>query len=128
VLRDACPSRGILARLGERWAMLILVSLRSGPLRFGQLQREVEVITKKMLTQALRRLERDGLVSRLTVRARPIAVEYRLTPRAHDVVPTVLALKEWAGRNWKDIAQSNDAFDACLAECRYQEESTGSAS
>ena len=69
--------------------MLLLVRLKDRPRRFGELRREIEGITKKMLTQALRRLERDGLISRRTLSARPLAIEYLLTERGRDVVPIV---------------------------------------
>ena len=95
-LRYACPSRAILARLGERWAMLLIVRLKDGPMRFGQLSRAVEGITQKMLAQALRRLERDGLVARETIQAKPLAVQYQLTPRAWEIIPAILELKRWA--------------------------------
>lgn len=110
--REVCPSRKILSRLGERWAMLLLVRLKDRPRRFGELRREIEGITKKMLTQALRRLERDGLISRRTLSARPLAIEYLLTERGRDVVPIVARFKQWAESNWRTIHDSNRAFDA----------------
>jgi DNA-binding HxlR family transcriptional regulator len=106
-----CPSRNVLARLGERWAMLLLVRLKDEPMRFGELRREVEGITQKMLTQSLRRLERDGLITRRTVSEKPLAVEYSLTKRAREVVPTIISLKKWAEANWRGIQDSNRIFD-----------------
>jgi DNA-binding HxlR family transcriptional regulator len=92
--------------------MLLLVRLKDRPRRFGELRREIEGITKKMLTQALRRLERDGLISRRTLGARPLAIEYLLTERGRDVVPIVARFKQWAESNWRAIHDSNRAFDA----------------
>jgi DNA-binding HxlR family transcriptional regulator len=119
-LRAACPSRDILARLGERWAMLLLVRLSGQPTRYGQLQREIEGITRKMLTQTLRRLERDGLITRRLLSRRPLAVEYALTPRAREVVPVIVSLKRWAEKNWRAIHESNAAFDRGRPNCYSQ--------
>ncbi|MFT3696435.1 MAG: helix-turn-helix domain-containing protein [Kofleriaceae bacterium] len=109
--KQNCPSSRILERLGERWAMLLLVRLSDGPVRYLQLQRDIEGITKKMLTQTLRRLERDGFVVRQTIRLRPLAVEYALTPRGREVTPLIVQLKRWAEQNWRAIGASNAAFD-----------------
>jgi DNA-binding HxlR family transcriptional regulator len=114
VFKETCPSRGILARLGERWAMLVLVRLKTRPLRFGTLQRELEGISQKMLTQTLRRLERDGLITRRTICLKPLAVEYDLTPRAREVVPVIEQLKRWAENNWRAIRDANASFDAAF--------------
>lgn len=108
---EDCPSAGVLSRLGERWAMLLLVRLSERPMRFGELRRGLGRITQKMLTQSLRRLERDGLVSRTTLSERPLAVEYRLTERAETVVPIIASLKGWAEQNWQAVGISNVEFD-----------------
>jgi DNA-binding HxlR family transcriptional regulator len=110
--KQLCPSRRILERLGERWAMLLLVRLESGPMRFGELRREIEGVSQKMLTQTLRRLERDGYIQRHKISDRPIAVEYELTERAREIVPIVASLKRWAEDNWQAVHDSNVAFDA----------------
>jgi DNA-binding HxlR family transcriptional regulator len=107
-----CPSRHVLARLGERWTMLLVVRLKDGPVRFGELRRSIEAITQKMLTQTLRSLERDGLVSRRLVSDRPLAVEYDLTKRGKDLVPIAVLLKGWAEKNLSAIEAANNEFDA----------------
>lgn len=111
----ACPSRGLVARLGEKWAMLALTALADGPVRFGALKRRLEGISAKMLGQTLRSLERDGLVARTLRDARPIAVDYRLTARGRDLLPLARALKDWAEANLHAIEADNARYDAADA-------------
>lgn len=107
----ACPSRGLIARLGEKWALLALVALAEKPERFGALKRRLEGISAKMLGQTLRNLERDGLVARTILSTRPIAVDYRLTSRGEDLLPLARDLKRWAEINLPDIEADNMRFD-----------------
>jgi DNA-binding HxlR family transcriptional regulator len=106
-----CPSRDILARMGEKWTSLALVALNDGPMRFGALQRKLEGISQKMLSQTLRNLERDGLATRTVLDLRPLSVEYALTERTKNLVPIVVALKAWAEGNLHAIEKSNASFD-----------------
>lgn len=106
-----CPSRAVLARIGEKWASLAIVALAAGPVRFAPLQRKLDGISQKVLTQTLRNLERDGLVTRTVRSRRPLTVEYDLTPRARDLVPILGALKAWAEANLHGIRADNAAFD-----------------
>jgi DNA-binding HxlR family transcriptional regulator len=106
-----CPSRDVLARMGEKWTSLALVALKDCPMRFGALQRKLEGISQKMLSQTLRSLERDGLVTRTVLDLRPLSVEYDITPRAKSLVPIVVALKAWAETNLHAIEKSNTKFD-----------------
>jgi DNA-binding HxlR family transcriptional regulator len=92
----ACPSRAVLARIGEKWAALAIVALADGPLRFGALLRQLEGVSQKMLTQTLRGLEQDGLVTRTLYDEMPLRVEYRLTPPGEKLVPHLKELKTWA--------------------------------
>lgn len=80
VLAAACPTRQVVFRLGEKWTLLILYALATGPHRFGELQRAVEGISQRMLTQTVRNLERDGLVCREVVATIPPQVTYTLSP------------------------------------------------
>ncbi|MEL6858355.1 MAG: helix-turn-helix domain-containing protein [Pseudomonadota bacterium] len=101
-----------MARIGDKWATLVLVALADGPHRFGELRRRLEGISQKMLTQTARNLERDGLVTRTLYDERPIRVEYALTSRGQTLVPHVVALKQWAEKNWNSVEQAQAAFDA----------------
>ena len=106
-----CPSRPLLARIGDKWSTLLLVALADGPLRFGGLRRRLDGISQKMLTQTARHLERDGLVSRTLYDERPIRVEYDLTNLGRSLLPHVRSLKDWAEQNWRSVEASHARFD-----------------
>src|SRR6266700_1578571 len=76
----ACPSRQVLERISDKWVTLILVALAGGTLRYSELCRLIAGVSQKMLTQTLRTLERDGLVSRTMTPSVPVRVDYTLTP------------------------------------------------
>jgi DNA-binding HxlR family transcriptional regulator len=102
----ACPSRAVLARIGEKWTALAVVALADGPLRFGALLRRLEGVSQKMLTQTLRGLEQDSLLVRKLYDEMPLRVEYSLTPQGQSLVPHLQALKSWAEAH---VAQSADS-------------------
>lgn len=81
----ACPTREILTRIADKWSMLVILALGDGTLRFSALRRRVGGITQKMLTQTLRGLERDGLVTREVFPTVPVTVTYTLTPLGHSL-------------------------------------------
>ena len=85
-----------MARLGEKWTMLVIVALQNRPVRFGQLHRTIEGVSQKMLTQTLRNLEQDGLVIRRTVSDVPLRVEYELSDLGLSGLPTGQAFKAGA--------------------------------
>jgi DNA-binding HxlR family transcriptional regulator len=90
-----CPSRAALHRIGDRWTPLVGV-LAERPHRFGELRRRIDGISQKMLTQTLRSLARDGLVSRTAFATVPVTVEYALTPLGETLVPVLAAVRDWA--------------------------------
>jgi DNA-binding HxlR family transcriptional regulator len=99
-----CPSREVLALIGEKWVSLIIGALKDRVMRFGELKRVCEGISQKMLTQTLRKLERDGLVMRtLYADTFPIKAEYRLTELGRSLLPVVQAAKSWAEENLHEI-------------------------
>lgn len=95
-LDPRCPSRFVLTRIGDRWTALIVSLLGQRPYRFGELQRTVEGISQKVLTQTLRSMEKDGLVRRDVLSTRPLAVEYSLTDLGRTLVPVVESIVRWA--------------------------------
>ena len=107
-----CPVRDVLDRVGQKWTLLILVALEPAPKRFSQLQRQVGDISKRMLTQTLRQLERDGLVSRQVFPTKPPSVEYALTGLGRSALAPIGALLVWADSNHDAIRASRAAFDA----------------
>ena len=91
-----CPTRLVLDRVADKWAVLILGSLRDQPVRFNELRRMIEGISQKMLSQTLKSLERDGLVSRKAIPTVPVTVEYSITPLGRTLSATVDSLRVWA--------------------------------
>lgn len=101
-----CPIRNILARLCDKWSLLVIYTLDragGGPIRFKELQREIPDISQKMLTVTLRTLEEDGYVTRTVYPEVPPRVEYALTPCTHTLLPHIDALIGWAKENMATI-------------------------
>ncbi len=111
VLAEACPTRQVVNRIGDRWSLLVLYALEDGTLRFQQLRRAVEGVSQKMLTQTLRLLERDGLVRREIFASVPPHVEYSLTPLGHSLSGRIAAIREWAYANMPGIEAARRDFD-----------------
>jgi len=107
----ACPSRQVLARISDKWVTLILVALAGDPLRYSDLGRIITGVSQKMLTQTLRSLERDGLVSRAVTASVPVRVDYQLTPLGDSLMPAVNAVKAWAEEHISEIETSRAAYD-----------------
>jgi DNA-binding HxlR family transcriptional regulator len=102
---------GILARVGDKWTVLVIVQLRGGPLRFSEVKRRLGSISQKMLTATLRALERDGFVTRTVYPTVPPRVEYELTALGRDLLKPVAAIAEWASRNADAIDRARARFD-----------------
>ena len=106
-----CPIRNILARLGDKWSLLVLYTLsQTERMRFGDLRRAVPDISQKMLTVTLRTLEEDGYVTRTIYPEVPPRVEYALTERAGSLLPHINALIEWALENKDSIMADRKTF------------------
>ncbi|WP_235199808.1 winged helix-turn-helix transcriptional regulator [Sphingomonas sp. RIT328] len=103
--------RDVLDRIGDKWSTLILGTLAAGPHRFSAVQRTVPDISKRMLTQTFRDLERDGLVARTVFPTKPPSVEYRLTPLGQTILEPLDVLVRWADRSQADIEAARQAFD-----------------
>jgi DNA-binding HxlR family transcriptional regulator len=106
-----CPTRRILDRIGDRWTVLIIGALGDGDARFSELRRRVDGISQKMLTQTLRGLERDGLVSRTVYPEVPVRVEYSLTGAGRTLLEPLSALRTWAIEHLSDVSASQDVYD-----------------
>jgi len=109
----ACPSREILIMIGEKWVCLVIGALDAQKiLRFGELKRICEGVSQKMLTQTLRKLERDGLVIRTVYADKvPLKVEYKLSPLGKSLVPVLQQVKLWAEMNLSEINDNRIAFE-----------------
>lgn len=108
---EDCPVRDVLDRIGDKWSVLILMALAREPKRFSALNRVVGDISKRMLTQTLRSLQRDGLVERTVYPTTPPTVDYRLTELGHSVLEPLVALIVWAENRHDDIRAARRAFD-----------------
>ena len=120
----ACPSRQLLARISDKWVALILAALGSdGPpprsarvghpraLRYSELSRRLAGVSQKMLTQTLRSLERDGLLTRTVTPTVPVTVSYELTDLGLSLQQIMLSLKAWAEANMDDVLVNRDDYD-----------------
>jgi DNA-binding HxlR family transcriptional regulator len=105
----------VLARVGDKWSVLVVTRLGERPMRFNELRRSIGGISQRMLTLTLRGLERDGLITRTVFAAVPPRVDYALTPLGRDLLAPVSALGAWATRNQSKIANARERFDGQAA-------------
>ncbi len=112
VFEDNCPTRIVLSRIADKWVLLILDRLQTGPMRFNELRREVKGISQKVLSQTLKKLERDGLISRRVFPTIPISVEYQLSNLGKTLTESVTALTHWAEKNMDAILLAQQLYDA----------------
>src|ERR1700739_4414138 len=101
----------VLARVGDKWSVLVVTRLGEQPMRFNELKRSIGGISQRMLTLTLRGLERDGLVTRTIYPTIPPRVDYALTPLGRDLLQPVSALGAWAIRNQAKIARARERVD-----------------
>jgi len=111
-----CPSGQALDRIADRWTILVLLALTDGPRRFTELARRIEGVSQKMLTQTLRGLERDGLVTRTVHAQVPPRVDYELTPLGHTLNAPISAVQQWALDHMADVLAAREAYDARRAQ------------
>lgn len=107
-----CPSRQLLDRIGDRWSVLTIGSLVDGPQRYSAIANRVQGVSQKMLTQTLRALERDGLVTRTVYPEIPPRVEYALTERGRSLRAVLEPLECWATDHMDDVAAARAEYDA----------------
>ena len=109
---SGCPTRQMLDLIGDKWTVLIVGLLEGGPKRFSQLQRSIEGISQKMLTQTLRQLERDGLVKRTIYPDVPLRVEYQLTALGETLCVPIKAIRDWADTHIDEVASAQQVYDS----------------
>ncbi len=108
---DCRAVASVLARVGDKWSVLVIMLLGTGPRRFNELKRMVGGISQRMLTLTLRGLERDGLVTRTVFPTVPPRVDYELTDLGHGLSKPVMSLGEWARHHLPDIEMARQNFD-----------------
>lgn len=104
-----CPVRHVLDHLAAKWTTLIILELEAGPQRFNALGRALPDVSRRMLTQSLRDLERDGLIARRVFPTKPPSVEYALTDLGRSLLPPLRGLLDWAEARAPEIAAARDA-------------------
>lgn len=112
VMKEACPTRQVLGRIADKWTMLVVLALEDGTLRFSQIRAKIGGVTQKMLTQTLRALERDGMVSRKAYPTVPVSVEYTLTPLGRSLAQAVTVIRQWAYSHIDSIEIARQRFDS----------------
>lgn len=108
---SGCPSRVLFDQISDKWSMMALAVLDSRPQRFNELKRQLEGVSQKALTQCLRRLERNGLVSRQVISLSPVAVQYEITSLGRTLQKPLRDLYAWTLDNLQQVEDARQAFD-----------------
>lgn len=111
---SGCPTRLVLDRIADKWTVLIIGRLAEGARRFGELRRDVAGISPKVLTQKLRELERDGVLTRKIYPSVPPKVEYRLTPLGQTLIGLLDAIRVWSETHIETVVAAQQTYDAQL--------------
>jgi DNA-binding HxlR family transcriptional regulator len=111
-LEVTAPHREFLDQVLDKWSLQVMDVLCEKPLRFNELRRAIPTVGQKSLTATLRRLERNGMVERVVLATRPVAVEYRIAPLGRNIQDLVDALLRWTTVNLPDVERARERFDA----------------
>lgn len=111
VFRPDCPSRPILDQIADKWSMMAMAVLAQ-PCRFNEIKRRLEGVTQRVLTQTLRRLERNGMITRRILPTSPVGVEYSLTPLGESLREPFLQLYWWTVSHADEIQARQSEYDA----------------
>ncbi len=109
---NACPIRNVLDEIGNKWSLLVMLSLQGRRRRFMDVKRSIGDITQRVLTQTLRKLQRDGYVERQVHPTSPPTVEYWLTPMGESLLEPMAKLVEWANAHFDAVRDSRRRYDA----------------
>ena len=112
VFRSDCPSRAILDQIADKWSMMVLAVLLREPHRFNAIKRRLQGVTQRVLTHTLRKLERNGMISRTVIDGRVLGVEYALTPLGRSLHEPFAALFTWTTGRMAEIHQHQQNYDA----------------
>src|SRR5262245_18604256 len=107
-----CPSRQLLDRISDKWVTLVLAALEQGPRRYSQLARTIAGVSQKMLTQTLRTLERDGLLTRTVTATVPVTVTYELTDLGRSLQSVITGLKACAESHMDERLPARSSYDS----------------
>jgi DNA-binding HxlR family transcriptional regulator len=112
LLQVDAPHRELLDEVLDKWSLQVLDRLCGRPMRFNELRRAIPVVGQKSLTTTLRRLERNGMVERVVVSTRPLAVEYRVAPVGNTLNRLIDDLLRWTTVNLPEVERARERFDA----------------
>ena len=112
VMTATCPSRTSLARIANKWTAMVVIALSAGRMRFRDLRTTVDGISAKVLTETLRDLERDGIVTRHVYAEVPPRVEYELTALGRTLQAPLQALGHWAEEHISEVLAARETYDA----------------
>jgi DNA-binding HxlR family transcriptional regulator len=110
MFHPACPSSIMPIRIGDKWSAMIIICLEQGPRRFSELRVPIRGATPKVLTQTLRALERDGMITRTVYAEVPPRVEYELTPLGRTLLDLIAACRRWAHEHLPTVLTARDAY------------------
>ncbi|MEU7418852.1 winged helix-turn-helix transcriptional regulator [Streptomyces antibioticus] len=108
----ACPTNQLLDRISDKWVSLVVSALAAGPMRYSDLARKIAGVSPKMLTQTLRSLERDGILTRTVTPSVPVRVDYELTALGGNLALLLTAVKDWAETHFDEVHAARERFDA----------------
>ncbi len=111
VLNANCGSRRVLDMLADTWTLLVISAIKYETRRYGEMQRMIEGISQKMLTQTLHKLERDGLLQRTVYPVVPPKTEYALTPLGKSLVPVLESMYDWSETNFDQVDIARRTYD-----------------
>lgn len=111
IFAENCPTRKVLDLLSDKWLTLIVVLLHESPKRFSELQRQIEGISQKMLTQNLRNLERCGMIKRTVYPEVPPRVEYSITPLGDSLYKPISAIHQWTQAHYMEVLAAQRNYD-----------------
>ncbi|MFE0451030.1 winged helix-turn-helix transcriptional regulator [Streptomyces sp. NPDC058914] len=112
----ACPTNQLLDRISDKWVSLVVAALAPGPLRYSDLSRKIAGVSPKMLTQTLRTLERDGILTRTVTPSVPVRVDYALTPLGSSLALLLVAVKDWAEVHFDEVHTARERYDTETAQ------------
>ncbi|MET9097475.1 winged helix-turn-helix transcriptional regulator [Streptomyces antibioticus] len=108
----ACPTNQLLDRISDKWVSLVVSALAAGPMRYSDLARKIAGVSPKMLTQTLRGLERDGILTRTVTPSVPVRVDYALTALGGNLALLLTAVKDWAETHFDEVHAARERYDA----------------
>ncbi|MGI5137927.1 MULTISPECIES: winged helix-turn-helix transcriptional regulator [unclassified Streptomyces] len=107
----SCPTHQLLGNISDKWVGLVVSALSAGSMRYSDLGRKIAGVSPKMLTQTLRSLERDGIVSRTVTPSVPVRVDYELTPLGRSLSDLLSAVKGWAEAHIEEVHEARELYD-----------------